>query len=80
MKQMMYVGIRCSGGGHNLTMGKTEIEPTTPPSVLHAQLRQEGWKEGTTEQCLDCGAATFVSLDKTILLGPVVTTSEGVEL
>jgi hypothetical protein len=80
MKQIMYVGTRCSGGDHNLKMGKTEIEPNAPPSVLHAQLRQERWKEDTTEKCLECGALTFVSIDKLILLGPVVTTPEGVEV
>ena len=65
---------------HNLKMGKTEIEPSTPPTVLHAQLRQEGWKEDSMEECLECGASTFVLLDKLILLGPVETTSEGDEL
>jgi hypothetical protein len=63
-------------------MGKTEIEPNTPPSLLHKQFKQEGWKDFTVEKCLleDCGAMTTALLDKTILLGPVVTTPEGVEL
>ncbi|MGA2876727.1 MAG: hypothetical protein ABSE82_14480 [Nitrososphaerales archaeon] len=77
---MMWVGVRCPGGDHNLKMGKTEIESSTSPAALHLQLRLEGWKEDSMEDCLDCGASTFVLLDKLILLGPVETTSEGVEL
>jgi hypothetical protein len=82
MKQMMYVGIPCSGGTHNLILGKTEINPDATPSVLHKQLKMEGWKEMTVEKCLleDCGAMTTVLLEDTILIGPVITTPEGVEL
>ena len=82
MRQMMYVGVPCSGGGHNLKLGKTEIEPNASPSVLHRQLRQEGWKEFMTETCLlkGCRATTSIPLEKIILLEPVETNSEGVEL
>jgi hypothetical protein len=81
MKQMMYVGVSCSGCKRNLKLGKTEIEPNTPPSVLHEQLRQEGWKEFMEETCLlkECGAITSFGLSRTILLGPVEITSEGIE-
>lgn len=79
MKQMMYVGVRCEGGRHNLILGKTEIEPSSAPALLHEQLRREGWNESTSERCLECGTPAFVPLDGTILLGPVVVI-DGVEL
>jgi hypothetical protein len=82
MKQMMFVSIPCSGCKRNLKLGKTEIEPNAPPSLLHKQLRQEGWKDFMTETCLlkECGVITSFGLDRTILLGSVETTSDGVEL
>jgi hypothetical protein len=76
MKQMMYVGARCGDGGHNLTLGKIEIEPGTAPSALHAQLRHEGWPEGQNGACEECGTTIFVSLDKAIILEPVVVLSQ----
>ena len=81
MKQMMFVGVPCSGCKHNLILGKTEIEPSSPPSLLHLQLRQEGWKEDMEATCLleKCGTKTGVGLNKTILLRPVDEIAEGVE-
>ena len=73
MKQMMWVGASCTVCKHTLKLGKTEIEPNTPPSLLHAQLRQEGWPESTTEDCNHekCKSKTFVSLNTVFLLGQV---------
>lgn len=73
MKQNMYVGAICSECKHTLKMGITETEPGIAPTLLHAQLRQEGWKEMIEEKCLreECQSKTTVMLDKTILLGPV---------
>jgi hypothetical protein len=50
--------------------------------MLHKQLTMEGWKEMTVEKCLleDCGAMTTALLEDTLLVGPVITTPEGVEL
>lgn len=81
MRQMMIVGAVCSGGTHTLRLGKTEIEPTAAPSVLHEQLRLEGWKD-RSEKCLlqECGAITDVPIEKLRLLGPVEITPDGVEL
>ena len=64
-----------------MKLGKTEIEPNAPPSVLHEQLRLEGWRDFATETCLfnECGAITSFGLERTILLEPVETTPEGVE-
>jgi hypothetical protein len=80
MTRMMYVGTPCSGCRHSLKLGKTEIDPSVPRSLLHRQLRQEGWKDFMTESCDECGAITSFGLDETILLDPVETTSDGVEL
>jgi len=80
MKQMMRVGAKCSGCGEYIPVGKTEIEPSASPSVLHAQLRREGWND-EYQDCLDvqCKATTYVPVDKTALLEPVEISPDGAE-
>lgn len=70
MRQMMYFGGVCSGCKRPVTLGKIDIEPTAPPSMLHDELQRLGWKSDTvTCEREECKATTFVTLEMTILLG-----------
>jgi hypothetical protein len=79
MPQMMYFGYACSGCKRPERLGKIEIEPNAPPSKLHELLELQGWKPETSVCSREkCKSATYVPIEKTILLGPVVTTPDGI--
>jgi hypothetical protein len=81
MQQMMYFGYTCSGCKNAERLGKIEIEPNAPPSKLHERLRLIPWQTESV-LCLraGCKTRTFVPIEKTILLTPVVVLPDGVEI
>lgn len=69
MNEMRYFGYCCSSCKHSVCLGKIELPRDAVPSQLHAALRSQEWTE-RDETCDDpkCRAATFVRLEKTLVL------------
>jgi hypothetical protein len=79
MTKLKYFGAKCSRCGEFVPMGKIDIDPDAPWSILRKLLKTGEWKDDREKRnadCEKCGTRTKVKRSETRLGDPVEPTPE----